>query len=110
MAQYNLKEQDYRVALKAAMVINAVTDALDAMTGVAARWLDRGLTEEAANLLFYVTHHPDVRHDTFDYADERWLELEATICPRVIEDARAFNLGKTLNTVATYITTIDLTT
>lgn len=108
MPHYNLNEQDYRVALKAALVINAVTDALDAMTGVAVRWLDRGMTQEAANLLFFVTHHPDVRHDTFDYADERWLALESSICPRVIEDARAFNLGKTVNTVANYITTIDL--
>ena len=108
MAQYNLSEKEYRLALQAAVVIGAAGDALDAMTGIATRFLDRGMTQEAANVLVYVVKHPDVPHYTFDYADEKFMELEATICPRVIEDARTFILGKSLNTMANYISTIDL--
>ena len=108
MSEYNLSEKEYRVALKAALVINGAGDALDAMAGIAARLLDREMTQEGANLLMFVTHHPDVRHDTFDYADERFMTLETSACPRVIEDAKTFILGKTINTVANYIDTIDL--
>lgn len=108
MGRYDLSEKEYRLELKAALVIESTVEALDAMTGIAARLIDRGLTQAGANLLVYIVNHPDVRHDTFDYADECFMELEASACPRVIEDARTFILGKTLNTMANYITTIDL--
>ena len=108
MGQYDLSEKEYRVALKAALVIDSAGDALDAITGIAARFLDRGLTQEGTNLLVFVTKHPDVRHDTFDYADERFMDLESSACPRVIEDAKSFVLGKTITTVAHHIDTIDL--
>lgn len=108
MPGYNLTEKDYRLALKAALVIEAAADALDAMTGLAARFIERGLTEEAANLLTYVRSHPDVDHETFDYADEMYMDLEASACPRVIQDAREFILSKSLTTMAHYIDTIDL--
>lgn len=108
MGQYDLSEKDYRVALQAALVINAVQDALDAMTGIAARLIERGMTEDAANILTYVTRHPDVRHDTFDNADEMFMALEESACPRVMEDAAAFILGKSLNTMAHYIADIPM--
>ena len=108
MAQYDLSEKEYRVALKAALVINTVRDALDAMTGIAARLIDRGLTEEAANILTYVRSHPDVHHETFDSADEMYIALEEQVCPRIIQDAREFILGKSLTTMANYVDTIDL--
>lgn len=108
MGPYDSSESEYRVALQAALVINAVQDALDAMTGIAAHLIERGLTEEAANILTYVTRHPDVRHDTFDAADEMHMTLEESACPRIIEDAAAFILGKSLNTMANYIAEIPL--
>lgn len=108
MPSYPLTEKDYRIALKAALVIDARGDALDAMVGIALHWLQRDLTQDAANLLCYVTQHPDVQYDTFDYADERWLALVSHTCPRVIEDARTFVLGKSLTSVASYIENVDL--
>ncbi|MAS34850.1 MAG: hypothetical protein CL610_12640 [Anaerolineaceae bacterium] len=107
MAPYNLSEKEYRVALKAALVIDAVRDALDAMTGIAARLIDRELTTEAVNILTYVRSNPDVHHETFDYADEMYMVLEETLCPRVMQDAREFILSKTLRTMANYIDTIE---
>src|SRR5690554_3177356 len=108
MNAYDLSEKEYRLALKAALVINAVRDALDAMTGIAVRLIERGLTAEAANILTYVRNNPDVHHETFDRADELFMALEETACPRVIEDAREFIFGKSLRTMANYIDTIDL--
>jgi hypothetical protein len=98
-----LTEKDYRIALKAALAINAVGEALDAMTGLAQRWLERGSTQEGANLLVFVMNHPDVRYDTFDRAEEMFLDLEARACPRVILDAKEFILGKSLATMAAHI-------
>jgi hypothetical protein len=98
-----LPEKDYRIALKAALAINAVGEALDAMTWLAQRWLERGSTQEGTNLLVFVMNHPDVRYDTFDRAEEMFLELEAHTCPRVLLDAKEFILGKSLATMAAYV-------
>ena len=108
MADYDLSEKDYRVALQAAQVVDAVRDALDAMTGIAARLLERGLTQEAANILAYVTQHPDVRHDTFDSADEMFMNLELAYSSQLIREAREFILGKSLNTMIHYIAEIPM--
>jgi hypothetical protein len=108
MEAYDLSEKEYRLQLQAAMVINAVQDALYAMTGIAVRLLERGLSEETANILAYVTQHPDVHHDTFDTADEIFMSLESEACPRIIHDAREFILGKSLNTMANYIAEIPM--
>lgn len=102
MPDYDLTEKEYRIALRAALVVDAVREALDALTGLAQRLIERGHDQEAANLLAFVLGHPDVRYDTFDYAEDLFLELEGRVCPRVIEDARAFVLGKSLKSVADY--------
>lgn len=98
-----LTEKDYRAALRAAVAINAAGEALDAIVGIAGSYLNRGMTQEAANLLAFVVNHPDVLHDTFDRAEELFLDLEERLCPRVILDARTFAVGKSINTVAHYI-------
>lgn len=105
MSNELLPEKDYQIALRAALAINAVGEALDAMTSLAQRWLESGSTQEGANLLVFVMNHPDVRYDTFDRAEEMFLELEARACPRVLLDAKEFVLGKSLTTMATYVFT-----
>ena len=98
-----LPEKDYRIALKASLAINAVGEALDAMTWLAQGWLQRGSTQEGANVLVYVMNNPDVRYDTFDRAEEMFLELEEKVCPRVLLDAKEFILSKSLATMAAYV-------
>lgn len=98
-----LPEKEYRIALKASLAINAVGEALDAMTWLAQSWLQRGSTQEGANLLVFVMNHPDVRYDTFDRAEEIFLELEEKACPRVLLDAKEFVLSKSLATMAAYV-------
>lgn len=98
-----LTEKDYLVALRAAVAIDANGEALDAIASIAGCYLNRGLAQEAANLLAFVTNHPDVLHDTFDRAEELFLDLEERMCPRVILDAKTFAVAKSINTVAHYI-------
>lgn len=97
-----LSEKDHRVALQAALAIENNAEALDALAGLARVLLARDETQAAANLLTFVIQHPDVRYDTYDRAAELYDALEASACPRVIEDAKAFVLGKTVNRAALY--------
>lgn len=103
MPENQASEKELLMTLRAALTIDAVGEVLDAMAELAQRYSARGLTEPAANILTYVMQHPDVRHDTFDFAAITFEDLEARICPRVIEDARLFVLSKSLKTVADYI-------
>lgn len=103
MPDHDPTEKDYHIALKAALAIDAVSEALDALMGLAQLHIAKGETQTGANLLLFVMNHPDVRHDTFDHAEELFLELETHVCPRVIADARAFVLGKSLATVAAHL-------
>ncbi|GIL08822.1 MAG: hypothetical protein BroJett033_3330 [Chloroflexota bacterium] len=102
MPDYNLTAKEHCLALRAALVIDAAREALDALTGLAQHCAAHGQDQQAANLLAFVLGHPDVRYDTFDYAEDLFLDLEARVCPRVIADARQFALGKTLRSVADY--------
>jgi hypothetical protein len=102
MADETMNERDYRVALRAALAINATGEALEALANIGAAFVRRGLTQEGANVLVYVMHHPDVRYDTFDQAEDLFMQLEEHACPRLIEDARSFRLGKSLAVVAAY--------
>ena len=103
MFNRDFTEKDYRIALKAALVIDAQGDALDALAGIAEWYLRGGRTEEGANILAFVLNHPDVRYDTYDRAEEMFMELEEHACPRVIEDAKAFRLGKSIRSMAAYV-------
>ena len=100
MAKYGLSEKEYRIALQAAVVIEADGEALDAMAGLAQHFLDRDMTQEAANLLVFIMNHPDVLHYTFDFVDEWYQALEESASPHIIEDAKAFRLGKTISAVS----------
>ncbi len=78
-----------RVLIQAAQQINALPDALTALTDYAALLIEAGYTSEAAHLLAYVLHHPDVPYQTYDRADDLFITLESHLCPSVIADAKA---------------------
>ncbi len=102
MPDHDLTAREHCLALRAALVINATREALDALTGLARHCAARGQDQQAANLLTFVLRHPDVRYDTFDDAEELFSALEARAGADVVADARQFALGKTLRTVAEY--------
>jgi hypothetical protein len=106
MPDDNLTIKDYCLALRAALVIDAAREALDALTGIARHCAQHGHDQAAVNLLTFVLRHPDVRYDTFDAAEELFFALEERAGVRVTEDARQFTLGRTLKSMADYACTL----
>ncbi len=73
-----------------------VPSALARIVDIAERRMDTGDTTPAANALAFVMLHPAAGPVTYDRAEDLFLELEATICPRVIMDAKAYAQTVTL--------------
>jgi hypothetical protein len=69
---------------------------LIALVSAADALIAHGITDVAANALAFVLAHPSTDADTYARADELFDELEATICPRVILDARSFAQSATM--------------
>lgn len=86
--QRQKRARDLQVIVLASREIGATGETLAALTDVAALLIEGSKTTEAANLLAYILHHPDIPYDTYDRADDLWLTLESELCPRVISDAR----------------------
>ncbi|MEO0562635.1 MAG: hypothetical protein AAF125_10995 [Chloroflexota bacterium] len=57
---------------------------------IAALLIDHGITDYAANILAVVLAQTDVPPTTYDHAWELFDDLECSICPRVIWDARDY--------------------
>ncbi|MBK9124735.1 MAG: hypothetical protein IPM16_16665 [Chloroflexi bacterium] len=77
------------VTINAARAMGAVAEVYARMVDAAALMVARGLKGEAAGVLAYVMHQPDVPYDIYDRADDLWIDLESELCPRVISDAKA---------------------
>jgi hypothetical protein len=82
------RARDLHLVIRASREIGATSEVLDALVELAGLLVEREKTTEAANLLAYIMHHPDVPYETYDRADDLWIALEASLCPRVIADAR----------------------
>lgn len=87
MAEAYETVKHFRIVLYAAMQIDAVAEMLDAMTGLAGHYLRQNRTGEATELVAFVLNHDDTDEDTRDTAENLFMELESSICPRVIVDA-----------------------
>jgi hypothetical protein len=85
---YQTRARELQLMIQASQQINALHEILRSLTDLADLMIEAGKKTEAANLLAYVMRHPDIRYDTFDRAEDLFLELEAELCPRVIEDAK----------------------
>ena len=77
------------VTINAARAMGALAEVYARLVDAAQAMVARGLTGEAAGVLAYVMHQPDVPYDIYDRADDLWIELEAELCPRVIADVKA---------------------
>lgn len=77
------------VTINAARAMGALAEVYARMVDTATLMVARGLKGEAAGVLAYVMHQPDVPYDIYDRADDLWIELESELCPRVITDAKA---------------------
>lgn len=77
------------ITLQAAQAAGLTTEALDALTQLAALLIARHHKEEAAALLAYVLQHGAAYRQIYSHAEDLWLDLETELCPRVLWDARA---------------------
>lgn len=69
---------------------------LDKLTDAAALLVEQGITDRAAFVLAYVLRFAPADSDLYAIADELFDELEASICPRVILDAREWAASASL--------------
>ncbi|MBK8135956.1 MAG: hypothetical protein IPK52_08965 [Chloroflexi bacterium] len=85
----NAKVVELRVLVSAARAMDALVEVYARLIDLAALMVEHGKKSEAAAILAYIMHQPDVPYDEYDRADDLWIDLEAELCPRVISDARA---------------------
>ena len=84
------------VVIHAARQMGAHVEAYDRLIDLSALMVSADKTTEAANLLAFLLHQTDMPYDLYDRADDLWLELESSLCPRVITDAKADAVFMTL--------------
>lgn len=88
MSEFKARAKELHVVARAAYAIDAKPEVLACLTDYAALLVAHEHTTEAAHLLATILNHPDVPFDTYDRADDLWLELEGRLSARVIQDAR----------------------
>lgn len=82
------KLRKLHVIIMAAREMDAQVEVYARLVELAGLLIEHGFTTEAANLLAWVMHQPDVPYDVYDNADDLWIDLEGRLCPRVIADAK----------------------
>lgn len=82
------KLRQLRVIIEAAREMGAEAEVFARLVELAGLMIDHGYKGEAAGVLAWVMHQPDVPYDVYDQADDYWIGLESELCPRVIADAK----------------------
>ena len=95
-SEYSLQAKPVQTVLNTVWQAGFVLESLVSLTDLAAVMMRHGKTDEAAQALAFVMHHPDVPYDTYDRAEDLFIDLEGHVCPRVIEDAKAWGSVQTL--------------
>jgi len=83
-------EKALHAEIRAALSLDAEAALLDAMIAWAALMIERGMTQEGADVLAWVLRQTALPSDAREQAEEIWEELAAYICPRVLLDAQDF--------------------
>lgn len=97
--QKRVKEQ--QIVVRASRAIGANSDTLDGLANLASMIMEAGKTDEAAQILAFILNHPDVSAETYDKADDLFIDLESRICPRVIYDAKLSAVYQTMDSMIT---------
>lgn len=95
-SEYSLQARTIQTVLNTAWQAGLIGESLASLTDLAAVMMRYGKTGEAAQALAFVMNHPDVPYDTFDRAEELFINLEGHVGPRVIEDAKDWGRIQTL--------------
>ncbi|HEX2621579.1 MAG TPA: hypothetical protein VHL11_15580 [Phototrophicaceae bacterium] len=88
MENYLEKAKPIHTVINTAWQAGFVAETLAGLTDLAVLMMEAGKTPAAANILAYILHHPDVPYDTFDRAEDLFIDLEAHLGQQVIEDAK----------------------
>lgn len=91
--------KSHREALKAAIELGAVPAAVNALVLIAQSMVDRGEFDRAVDILALVMCYP-MHPDTREVAEALFLDMESTVCPRIILDARTRADEMTLDDLA----------
>ncbi len=81
--------------LQTAMNAELTPKVVDLLVDIADHLIDRGERERAVEILTFALMYP-MRSITFEMAEMRFRELEASMCPRVLLDARTLAQELTL--------------
>ena len=98
---------DFLTSIRSAHAIHAVHEIYFGMVQLAELFVQRGWTQEAADILAFVVQQDNLPHDIFEQADELFDDLERSICPRVIWDAREFASGMDMDDMVAYLLADD---
>lgn len=104
MTPLETPETQWLTLLQATRTIDAPTDCLAALIGLAAHWIARGETQEGADVLAWVLRHPSLSTTAQETAQNLWDDIIAWICPRVLLDATEFARYATFDDICEYIT------
>lgn len=99
--------QDYLNAIRAAVAIHALGELWYAMTQLSVCYIEYGWTQEAADILAFVLLQDDLPQDVYAQADELFDDLERSICPRVIWDAKEFARDMDIETMVDYVLDLE---
>jgi len=101
--EFHLSEKALLFALHASLATGSISAMLDAMTQLAQRYIEKGWTQEGADILVYVLRHAQTLPDTREQAEIFYDDLACYICPRVLVDAQAFASKATFADMVEYI-------
>lgn len=98
-----LTEKDYLASIHVAYKIHAIGELWTAMTRLPELYVSKGWTQEASDILAFILLQDDVPQDIHNLAEELFDDLERSICPRVIWDAKAFAQEMSLEDMVAYL-------
>lgn len=99
----SLTESDLRLSIQAGLAIQSPHAVLESLVQLAAVYIDKGNTQEGADILAYLLHRLDTPQDIKEQGQVLWDDLATWICPRVLYDAEDFGRKAALEDVVDYV-------
>ena len=96
-------EKDLLLSIKAALSLEARNEILASLTQLAGVYIERGETQEGADVLAYILRRDDLSDDIYNLAQDLWDDMARYICPRVLLDAEDFGKKAYLKDVIEYV-------
>jgi hypothetical protein len=99
----SLTESDLLLSIKAGLAIHSPEDVLECLLQLAALYIEKGNTQEGADVLAYLLHRIDTPRDIKEQGQALWDDLATWVCPRVLYDAEDFGEKAALEDIVAYV-------